>query len=353
MSTASAVMGSPIGFETQLERLGPPVVTAPNPLETEAPSASRFDRLRTAALGTVAALTGALALNGAANTSTAEAAAPLSPPETTVTATIKGETKTSTVNVEDVASGKTSILINYSAKGMSKRQHRRLEAQNRCRTFNGKKVMIHTKGLPGGGPGQYGRDLRTSRFCKVNGKWVRVRCKNPAFVETPPPPRMTLPTPPIFVKHAKGSVPIVARAEAVAQCVTSDGTASAYAKASGSATGSVSLKNFIYSRGHNTIHVRESATIKARTTAIASVSCSTLVIHIEGKQPEVVTKDGTKNPPTPTPAPAPNPAPSPQEPYPGGYRCYSETTGAPVAPRPDQTCPPGSWGGTNTRMVTI
>lgn len=55
-------------------------------------------------------------------------------------------------------------------------------------------------------------------------------------------------------------------------------------------------------------------------------------------------KDGTTTPPPPPVAPGPNPPPSPDEPYPGGYQCYSTTTGAPVSPRPDGTCPAGSYG---------
>ena len=56
-------------------------------------------------------------------------------------------------------------------------------------------------------------------------------------------------------------------------------------------------------------------------------------------------KDGTQAPQPPAEAPGPNPTPDPADPYPGGYQCYNETTGAPVEPRADGTCPPGSYGG--------
>ena len=56
-------------------------------------------------------------------------------------------------------------------------------------------------------------------------------------------------------------------------------------------------------------------------------------------------KDGTQTPPPPEEAPGPNPQPSPQDPAPGGHKCYDESTGQPVEPRPDGTCPPGSYGG--------
>lgn len=64
------------------------------------------------------------------------------------------------------------------------------------------------------------------------------------------------------------------------------------------------------------------------------------------EQPTCV-KDGAPALPTPAEAPAPNPQPSPEEPFPGGYACYDETTGAPVVPiivNGVTLCPSGSWG---------
>lgn len=56
-------------------------------------------------------------------------------------------------------------------------------------------------------------------------------------------------------------------------------------------------------------------------------------------------KDPTSVTPTaPSSAPGTNPAPDPSH-DPGSNKCYSETTGLPVAPLPDGTCPPGSFGG--------
>lgn len=69
-------------------------------------------------------------------------------------------------------------------------------------------------------------------------------------------------------------------------------------------------------------------------------------------------KDGTTTPPPPPEAPGPNPQPSPDEPYPGGYMCYwessgpnpdgngSHASGEPVADRyTSNGCPAGSYGG--------
>jgi hypothetical protein len=66
-------------------------------------------------------------------------------------------------------------------------------------------------------------------------------------------------------------------------------------------------------------------------------------------------KDGTTNPQPPgsgdsNPAPGPNPNPSPDDPSAspsnptGSNKCYSESTGLPVASRSDGTCPAGSFG---------
>lgn len=74
--------------------------------------------------------------------------------------------------------------------------------------------------------------------------------------------------------------------------------------------------------------------------------------------PPTCVKDGTTTPPPPPSAPGPNPPPSPNEPYPGGYMCYwessgsnpdgngSHTSGEPVADRyTTNGCPAGSYGG--------
>jgi hypothetical protein len=57
-------------------------------------------------------------------------------------------------------------------------------------------------------------------------------------------------------------------------------------------------------------------------------------------------KDGSTavQPTQPTAAPGTNPPPNPTH-DPGSNKCYSETTGKPVQPLPDGTCPPGSFGG--------
>jgi hypothetical protein len=57
-------------------------------------------------------------------------------------------------------------------------------------------------------------------------------------------------------------------------------------------------------------------------------------------------KDGSKSvqPTQPASATGTNPAPNPTN-NPGSNKCYSETTGQPVTPNPDGTCPVGSFGG--------
>lgn len=105
-----------------------------------------------------------------------------------------------------------------------------------------------------------------------------------------------------------------------------------------------------------------SSTTTTSTTSTPSVkitySCPAGWTPIENGQkcqkcpkPECV-KDGSTTPPTPPQAPGPNPEPSPNEPYPGGYACYDETTGAPVEPiyvNDVPMCPAGSYGSPTRR----
>lgn len=256
----------------------------------------RFGNIGRAALAT--GLSVATLAGGALKADTAEASEPGKqeiPP--TLTVKFKSENGFASVKASDVAKGKVTILANVSAKSIPKKQLRKLERNNQCRTFNGKKVDIKTKGLGVNG-WTYGRDYRTSRFCKVNGQWKRVKCQNPSEIKikTPPKPRPDRKV--IFVRsNAEAKLSVKATSIAVASCKTADGVAYASAYARGDAKGSASMRTFVKTKGQSVIRVQGQADAEARTNAEAKVNCGSNSIEVTTVKPTPPPEKPPYNPP--------------------------------------------------------
>ena len=185
------------------------------------------------------------------------------------------------------AEGKVTILSNILTKGTPKAVVRKAERNGKCVTRSGEKNVIHTEGWNVNGGREFGRDYRTSRFCFINGHWVRVKCGNRAFINVPTP------RPPVKGKvlwvsnmnKAVLSVKASAHAKAEAKCDLPGASASAIGEGSGSASANVRFKalargKFGASNVRNFVNsYRSSATLEANADATADASakanCST------------------------------------------------------------------------------
>lgn len=294
-----------------------------------------------------AVMLGSLALGGAAEGTINTESAYGTSVSTNVTE-VKGNTTVSVggSTMTDEAYAKATVLANHRV--VSKAKIQKAKKEKRCKTVDGSEQEVWTEGLSGNGT-RYGRDKRESLMCKVkiNGKntWIRAVCGNRVRFQMP---KKAVPGRAIWVNtlnnaNVKVTSTAVAKAEADCKTATSSAKASGYGEAS--AYGKISYKASIKSKSLDKLIVSKklsaSAEAKAKASATASATCSETITT----PPPVVTptKDGTQTPPPPANAPGPNPAPSPEEPFPGGYPCYSETTGAPV-PAKDGLCPAGSYG---------
>lgn len=151
----------------------------------------------------------------------------------------------------------------------------------------------------------------------------------------------------------------LATASANATCVGSGVSATASASAQGAANAYVDIYVYAWTkleaRASARVSVKQKldveASAKAQATAnvsaSATASCSGGTVYIcpigSTWNGERCAKDGTTTPPPPPEAPGPNPPPDPNEPFPGGYQCYKETTGEPVPPV-NGLCPAGTVG---------
>jgi hypothetical protein len=228
----------------------------------------------------------------------------------TVTASFKTETSNAHVKVSDVATGKVNILANFKANGIPTKQRKQLERQGKCQVFDGTKVVIDTAGHDTNNMTEYGRDYRTSEFCKISGRWIRAKCGNAAFIQQTPPVPVVENA--IFVKSfGNEKVKLHAESTAVASC-TVDG-ASASASGKGVASAEADLRSFIKTShksnigsGSVAIKTYERATGRASTNAEASANCASTaatVTIVEQPQPPVVVppKNGTEGPGAGTP----------------------------------------------------
>lgn len=275
-------------------------------------SKSMFDKIRESRVGRFVALGGAtLAMAGAAETMSADRAEAQAPaPATVVKESLKIEMSVagSKVSAEDVASGKKTILGNILVNGTPKAKVRKAEKNGDCKTVDGKKTAIYTEGRKEAGRA-WGRDTRVSRFCKIAGRWVRVKCGNPAKFKKPAKAIENV----IWVKNyskTKLSLKAHAEADARAECKTS--TSSAIASGHGEADAKVtaSLKSTMKIKGRmRQLIVRmsgsASGSAKAKATATAEAFCATVTAEqtpvTPPPTPEQPTKDGTEGAGSTTP----------------------------------------------------
>jgi hypothetical protein len=120
---------------------------------------------------------------------------------------------------------------------------------------------------------QYGRDLRTSRVCFENGKWIRVKCGNIEIIKHAPP-KPPVPGKVVWVKSfANASIKLHAdvTAKAAAECHSPDNAVAAIAYGEGSARADVQerLKAFVKAKGNSLISLTGSMEGKASATASA------------------------------------------------------------------------------------
>lgn len=234
-----------------------------------------------------------------------EGAGSVPTPTTTTTFKFRTETSFAGAQDEDIANVGANVLVNVKPKPMPRKWVQKQKAAGNCHMV-GKGTdtpVVYTQGyfLEGGANRKkegYGVDTRKSLVC--NG--IRVACGNKVYEVQPP--RKKVIANPQFVRNWNTKAEATVSSKAIAYCLTSDGQAGAYAEATGYAKGKVSLRGAIKSKGHNTLNIAESAKLDARTTAVAKVFCSSssLVILVEGKQPEIIPpKDSTQGPGAGTP----------------------------------------------------
>lgn len=195
----------------------------------------------------------------------------------TVTFTNDGK-RNSSSTMSDIAESKVTVLENFKAKGLPKKVVKKLERQGKCETVDGTETEVWTAGHDTNSMTKYGRDYRVSEFCKYAGRWVRVKCGNPAKIEKKPPVTMTIPGKVIFVNNiAKTSAKLHAEATADASCQVAGATASA--KGSASADSTVSLNTVIKTAkgGADSVAVKlyETAYQRASAKAMAEAHCDT------------------------------------------------------------------------------
>jgi hypothetical protein len=247
--------------------------------------------------------------------------------------------------MSESAFAEAHVLGNH--RTISAAKLRKAEKLGKCVTLNGKKVDIWTQGHDEKGY-PMGKDTRTSRFCKVAGKWYRKLCGNRAVFHKPKKAVENV----VWVKNFnKASVLVTTNAEAKAQaeCHTENASAMAYGHGEASASARVRLSSAMRAKGKfrkliSDVKAGITAKAKSRAEAEAVAICEQDTVTTTPPPQEQGAKDGTQTPPPPSEAPGANPQPDPNEPYPGGYQCYDETTGAPTQPRTDGNCPAGSYG---------
>lgn len=303
---------------------------APEAVSAEEPYGSKsiFDKVRKSRVGRFVAIGGAaLAMTGAAETVNADHAEAQTPATATIvkeSLKIEMSVAGSKVSAEDIASGKKTILGNIVVNGTPKAKVRKAEKNGDCKDVDGKKEVVYTEGRKEAGRA-WGRDTRLSRFCKIAGRWIRIKCGNPAKFKKPAKAIENV----IWVKnYAKTKLSLKAHAEADARAECKTSTSSAIASGHGEADASVtaSLKSTMKIKGRMRqliARMSGSATgsAKAKATATAEAICVTVTaeqtVTEQPPAPEQPTKDGTDGVGTTTPG-QPGGAGAGGEPAPAG-----------------------------------
>lgn len=310
---------------------------------------------------------GAIAAFGATEPASANTQVVYGQPE--VTTTMKYSIQGNTILDSNI--DKVTVGVYNDAKGLSRAEQKKIVKEGgKC--YKRKVGTIFTNSLVGAnGKKFFYKDTvkaGKNKFCKTkNGKEYKVDCENDSYGPKPPTriQRKLVEGKVIALRSwAKGNVKVEANSEAKveARCETSPGNyALATGKAHGNAEARLNWRTVVSAKGRNIstkVHGDAAAKAVSESYASAVVVCSEMGGTIvdkpacppeaPGEYPNCVPptpgKDGTKTPQPPASAPGPNPAPSPEEPYPGGYQCYDEVTGAPKPANPDTTCPVGTVG---------
>lgn len=181
----------------------------------------------------------------------------------------------SKMSMEDFA----NVKVLGNARSVSSARLRRAERQGNCQTIDGKKTTIFTEGHYENGR-TYGRDTRTSRFCRIGRIWYRVACGNKARFS---PPKNHIPGTIVWVNnYNRANVEVSTKAYAVASadCKTPDGLASASAsgRADAHTSASLSIKSAMKARGSvqrlkSSTQTSASAEAVSKASAQAEASC--------------------------------------------------------------------------------
>jgi hypothetical protein len=236
---------------------------------------------------------------------------PVQPVETaaalpsTVTLTFKTETSKATVKASDIASDKLTLLANIKVNGMPKKLHRKLEKEGKCKTVDGRKQELYSKGYNVNNKAEFGRDYRKSRVCWIaekNGKghWERVACGNEELIKERPKRFVAHP---VWVKtFNRLKFRVNAETFAAATCEAGGAKASALAMGRATATGylrtevkaSKSKDGGVKSLAFKTYN---KATASASSQASAEANCegaaTTVTIVEQPAPPAPVCPEGT------------------------------------------------------------
>lgn len=285
----------PMNYQQEAEPVVDAIDLAPTPVQAPSQRGPLAKKLMYA--GAVLSSAVAAASFAPSSAEAADTGIPVvSPAEVTGTVAVA---KSST-SVESLASGKVVILGNMMVNGLPKKQIRKLEKQGKCKVIDGSEQDVWTQGRQEKGK-PYGKDTRTSEFCKVNGEWIRVACGNKAKFQVP---RNVVKAPIIWVKNyakAKMTLNAKATAKAEAYCKTPFTYAYAYGFGESSASVSASVKASMKAKGKGfrkvtaNIYGKVSGEASAKASASAVAEC-----HDQGGI-VVPPKDGTQGPGVGTP----------------------------------------------------
>lgn len=257
-----------------------------------------------------------------------------------------------------MAGGKVEVIANHRDKSVSKADIREARRDGDCEVYTEKEAIkagVVTQGYNNSGV-HYAPENRRSTICEVDGKLIRIECGNRAKVTEKPRPKKAALTAWINSwNKAKIKIKAVTDVNVGGTCETPDGKATgfAYARARGVASIYMKWKNVAKAGakgvtkkfGRLQTRTEQNSQVNMRLDVNSYAQAVAICKQMGGSEAEFVpTKDGTDTPQPPANAPGPIPAPSPEEPYPGGYECYDEITGAPEQPNSDGTCKPGDVG---------
>lgn len=244
-----------------------------------------------------AVVLGSLALGGMAETASAQTTGTPEVTSTTTSLTIK----LAGSQMSEKSLSKATLIENY--RTIAKAKLIKAEQKGDCVNLDGTKRKIWTQGHTEAGH-PYGRDTRTSRFCKVavNGAthWYRKACGNAAVFKVP----KIVVQHPFWVKNinkAMLTVSAKSQAHAKAECKTDNTSALAEGRGSAKATAWLRARNVL--KGKKLKEVTTKEKLKVQGEAQSKASAKAVAICVDRSQnstatppetpPETPPKDGT------------------------------------------------------------